>query len=340
MPGRAPIKKLFLYLVLLFTVVATVCATGEIVVRVFSPVRYMYPRYKFIPGYGFGLFENRRIVHGQPGHFKFHYSVNQLGYRGRPVPVSDHYTTTNIVVLGDSFSFGMGVKDGEDYSSVLQTRLGDEYRVINLATPGWGLTQHIRRYYELGRLYRPEAVILQYCANDPEDNFNHKVTIIENGRFVFINSRNTTNWVKKYLSNSIIQKSQLYNFYRGRVYEFFQNRFIESAARDHGATLAGTGGASPREVFYCQLLELFAEELTEEGVDLIMISVEGQLNTFPHIEDCVIRLHEEGRLRYLDLKSFFGDDRGDGFYSVEGHWGPRAHGLIAGALAATLRSEG
>ena len=334
-------KRIFFVLSIIATVLVVVLVVGEVMVRVSSPVRTMYPRYKFIPEYGFGLYPNRRVVHACPGKFKFHYTVNEYGHRGRALSPADSNASRNIVVLGDSFAFGQGVSDGEPFAAVLDDLLGDDYAVLNLGSPGWGLTQQIRRYYEFARKYKPETVLLQYCWNDPEDNLNHSVTVVEDGEFRFQTSKNTTNWVKKYVSGSLIQKSQLYNFYRGRVYEWFQNRLVRKRMvelQQKGEPAAG--GASAHERYYVELFELFAAKLHADGVRLIVISVENQLHNFPYIAESILELHESDRLQYVDLDLLFKDaGRGDNFYSLEGHWGPRAHRLIAQELATVIRAR-
>jgi hypothetical protein len=331
-------KQVLFFLSLPLITGVLIFVTGEILVRVFDPVRYMYPRYKFSPKYGFELYENARMVHGHPGKFKFFYSVNEYGYRGHPVPPSGSYTKSNIVVLGDSFSFGQGVNDGEEYPALLREALAAAYEVINLATPGWGLTQQIRRYYDFGRLYEPDVVILQYSLNDPEDNLNQMVTVLGEDGFEFVDSHNPTNWVKKYLSGSIIQRSQLYNFFRGRVYEHFQDRFVnEQASEQRTAVPPAEEGVMPREVLYCQLLERFVEDLNASGVIVIMIAVEKSLDVFTHIRDCVSSLNADDAIHYVELMDLFGPTRNEGFYSAEGHWGPRAHRLIGEGLVQVIR---
>jgi len=334
-----PTRPLFFILATIVFVALAAFTTGELLVRLTKPVRTMYPRYKFIPEYGFGLYPNRRIVHSQPGNFEFHYTVNEFGYRGDPLPLADRYNTRNIVVLGDSFSFGQGVKDDEPFAAVLDEMLGDGYAVVNLGSPGWGLTQEIRRYYDLGVRYQPEVVILQYCWNDPEDNFNHRVTVVNEGEFEFRNSSTSTSWAKKYLSGSWIQKSQLYNFYRGRIYEWFQNRHVRQVAAQLEATgtSAAGRGESPREAVYCELLDLFVDKLEDDGARLIVISVDKRPPSFPGIAERIFAHSEAGRLQYVDLDEVFaGVNRGDGFQSREGHWGPRAHRLLAERLAAAV----
>jgi hypothetical protein len=86
-----------------------------------------------------------------------------------------------------------------------------------------GLAQHIRRFYEFGRLYDPSVVIVQFCNNDPRDNYRNRVTIVEDGKFVFRSSTFGLNFLKRFLSDSKIQKSQLYNLIRDPVAMWFRS---------------------------------------------------------------------------------------------------------------------
>ena len=54
----------------------------------------------------------------------------------------------NIVLLGDSYTFGFGVNDGNEFAAVMSRELSSDYNIINTGVGGWGLTQQIRRYYE------------------------------------------------------------------------------------------------------------------------------------------------------------------------------------------------
>jgi len=95
----------------------------------------------------------------------------------------------------------------------------------------------------------------------------------------------------------------------------------------------------PREVLYCDLLERFVKRLNASGVTVIMIAVDKSLDVFPHIRDCVLSLDAEGAIDYVELMDLFGPTRGNGFYSAEGHWGPRAHRLIGEGLAKVIRER-
>ncbi|MEE9269539.1 MAG: SGNH/GDSL hydrolase family protein [Candidatus Krumholzibacteria bacterium] len=318
---------------LLLTATA-ILAAGEVILRLFSPVESLSPRYKYSAEYGLLLFEGATMVHSVPGKYKFHYTVNQYGYRGEPVELSRHYDKPNIVTLGDSYTFGMGVNDGEEYPRRLAAELGGRYNVVNLGNPGWGLTQEVRRYFDFGSLFHPEIVVLQYCSNDPEDNFNNMVALLEADSLKFIDSSSGINWVKKYLSRSIVQRSQLYNFFRGPVYILLKSAGVKKKEREYRTASTGTG-IPKQEEFYSRLLEKFAAELKRDGVLLVMIAVNKQLERHPHIRDTVLELDRQGSLNYIEVVPWF-EGMGD-FSSEEGHvWGADAHRIIAGALADSI----
>jgi len=312
-------------------------AAGEIIVRLAAPQTSLYPRWKFSKDYGAVLYENTTMVHTKPGRFSFSYGINKYGYRGEAVPISNTYERMNIIVLGDSYAFGTGVNDGEEFPAVMQRALEPAYDVINLSVGGHGLTQQIRRFYEFGMLYDPGIVLLQFCANDPSDNVFHKVTELDHGKFVFKETTSTIAWAKKYLSHSFLQKSQLYNFFRSRVFEVTSTRKLVDARIDLGRNARDKVAAaeSPEEAFYNELLQAFARDLTKRHIRLIMISVSGQLDGFPSIVRKVNELRNEGALEYVDIVPWF--EGVTDYGSPEGHsWGTKAHALLGNKLASVV----
>jgi hypothetical protein len=224
----------------------------------------------------------------------------------------------------------MGVEDGAEYPAVMARELAGRWQVINLASPGWGLTQQIRRFYELGVTFHPSVVVLQYCANDPDDNLANRVTMVEAGNFVFVDSENPLNWVKKYLSKSFVQRTQLYNFIRTRASRAILPRQVAHEASQ--LQTAGESGPSPQERVYVELLDAFAHRLKSEGRRFIVISVDRQLQSVPYIQQEVMNLEAQGLLDYVEVLDWL---EGHAPYrSPEGHiWGAPAHELIGQGLA-------
>ncbi len=329
-------RKLTFYTLTVLIAVFALVILGELLLRVASPTEYLSPRYRFSPEYGLIPFAGARMVHGVPGKFEFVYTVNEVGHRGRAIDASVADSLPRIVVLGDSYAFGMGVNDGEEFAAVLGRALEGAAAVVNLGSPGWGLTQEVRRYYDFGAAYHPAAVVLQFCANDPADNFVYKVTVVENGEFAYREVHGSSGWVKKYLSRSFVQRSQLYNFFRGRAYRLLERRAVREGATRYQAGEAASDSMPPQDAFYCELLETFAAKLRADGVAFVMIAADNQLDRHPWIQRKVLELDARGDVVYLEVTEWLA---GMGNYaSVEGHvWGPPAHEVIGQQLGAYFR---
>ena len=73
---------------------------------------------------------------------------------------------TNIVVLGDSLTFGYGVEDDEAWPALLGQAL-PQLRVINLGLIGAGPEQYLRVYETFGRQLHPQVLVVGlFVGND------------------------------------------------------------------------------------------------------------------------------------------------------------------------------
>lgn len=89
-----------------------------------------------------------------------------IGYRDAP-----HTDTTGkkkVLIVGDSFTSGHGLKNVEDrYGNVLANKLGkDKYVTYNLGISGSDTRDEFKRFTEFG--VRPDLLVLQYFPNDIE----------------------------------------------------------------------------------------------------------------------------------------------------------------------------
>jgi hypothetical protein len=332
-------RKTALWFLTTLVTIVIMLVLGEILIGLASPSEYLYPRYEFSAEYGFIPFANVVMVHGIPRKYEFRYTVNSMHSRGEVVePHASGRPSSGppaVVVLGDSYTFGMGVNDGEEYPTVMQRHLAGKADVVNLGEPGWGLTQEIRRYYDTGAKYDPKIVVLQFCANDPGDNLANRVSVVENGKLKFVDSANSLNFVKKYLSRSFVQRTQLYNFFRTRASRLVLDRMTQHAAAKLDATAPDSSRANAVpgiERAYIELLDLFAADLHAQHRLLWVISVDGQLDQFPHIAAAVHDLDARGDLRYLEVRDWLHGH--EPYASPEGHlWGAPAHAVIGEHLA-------
>ncbi len=101
--------------------------------------------------------------------------LNDLGLRDgldEVAPPDD--ATPSVLVLGDSFAYGMGVELGETFQQVAQERLSERLgpvRVFGAAVPGAGTGHEHAVLEELGELASPDVVVLAlFEGNDMQDH--------------------------------------------------------------------------------------------------------------------------------------------------------------------------
>ena len=98
--------------------------------------------------------------------------VNALGARGArefgPTPPAGH---ARVLCLGDSFTYGTEVADGEDWPAVLDARTAG-LEVINLGVGGWGLDQTYLRWQDVGADLAPDVVLFGFYLGSIGRNAN------------------------------------------------------------------------------------------------------------------------------------------------------------------------
>ncbi|MFT5749514.1 MAG: lysophospholipase L1-like esterase [Ancylomarina sp.] len=331
-------KKIFFTLLTGVFILLITSVLGELLIRNFYPQVLLGPRWSYSEKYHIVWPKNRTIINEMPGKWKFIYTTNENYSRGKVIGLSNAYEKANIVVLGDSYSFGQGVNDNEEYASVLSHKLKDSFNVVNLSVSGWALTQEIRRYYELGQLYKPQLVILQFCENDPWGNTYFKVTGIENEKFVFKNSENSSGKWKRVLSDSFLQKSSLYALFTNLLRQSSFNKKSISNTVKETTNSNERDKKIKREVIYADLLDLFAKDLSASGIPLIMIAPNREMDNFPLIKRKVEELDSLSHLNYYETEDWFMN--GIDYSSPEGHhWGTKGHAVIGERLSDIITSE-
>lgn len=100
--------------------------------------------------------------------------LNSLGLRGREIERHKAPGRRRVLVLGDSFVFGVGVNEPSAFSSRLEALLDagapGRYEVVNMGVSGYSTDQQYLLFRELGASLQPDIVILVACDNDFEGN--------------------------------------------------------------------------------------------------------------------------------------------------------------------------
>lgn len=92
------------------------------------------------------------------------YSHNSSGYRGAEFqPKSDKI---RIIVIGGSTTYGVGVNDNETWPYYLDSLLGTDYEVLNLAIPGHSCVEHVIQVSMYLEGFQPDVVLVHAGLND------------------------------------------------------------------------------------------------------------------------------------------------------------------------------
>jgi len=337
-------KKIKYILVITFISIIVFLIAAEILLAIINPQPYQYPTLKFSEKYKKVYHSNITIKDYNPPETRY-YSTNELGFRKSSCKLSQENNKPNIVLLGDSFTFGIGVNDGFEFASVMADKLQQHYNVINLGIGGWGLTQEIRVFYDEGQSFNPEFAIIIFCNNDPDDNLLDAVIEIKNGKFEFIDSNEASGGilskVSKLLSRSIIQKSNLYNSIRNFLYLKYHANAIEQANEQESKV----SEIPKNEKFYCELLDVFANDLKQKDVKLLFTSInylkdgkiKSELLDFPFIEKHIIELDSLGLIDYVTINDWFNKE--DMLPSPVGHYDKRWNFVLGDNLADYILSN-
>jgi len=104
--------------------------------------------------------------------------VNAQGFRGLDFARSKGSGTRRIILLGDSFGFGVGVDEPHTVTTRLaelvnadaELTLGHRVDVLNLSVSGYSTDQEILTFESDGAPLDPDVVILLMCDNDFDGN--------------------------------------------------------------------------------------------------------------------------------------------------------------------------
>jgi len=97
-------------------------------------------------------------------------TTNSLGLRGPEITLAKPSKVKRILVLGDSYTFGLYLRDHETYSVVLETALrqqGFDVQVINAGyADGFCPDEHYAWLRNVGITFKPDIVVYGFFVND------------------------------------------------------------------------------------------------------------------------------------------------------------------------------
>ncbi|MBN1870927.1 MAG: hypothetical protein JW847_10165 [Candidatus Omnitrophica bacterium] len=160
----------------------------------------------------------------KPGVFRFSsfefdtsYYVNKMGFRDD----EESLLAPEIIVVGDSYAMGYGVKQEETFAQVIERRTG--YKVLNTAISSYGTVREMRILNRLD-LSRLKYLVIQYCFNDFNENqeFLEKGSLNIRSRQIF--EKDVREYTRRFRNRNIFGK---YVFFLSRNTAGFVNAWIK-----------------------------------------------------------------------------------------------------------------
>jgi len=94
------------------------------------------------------------------------YYINQQGFRCQTDFKSYHFDKSDILMLGDSFLFGVYLNEKENITSLLEDKFNNNFNCINLGIPGYGIDQMYLSYIKYNKTIKSKLIILFYIDED------------------------------------------------------------------------------------------------------------------------------------------------------------------------------
>lgn len=102
----------------------------------------------------------------RPGLRRDTFSTNALGLRGAREIAIDKGEHKRILFVGDSYTWGLHVRDEETFVARLETTLPDGWEAMNLAVSGTGTDQQVLTFEKFGPILQADVVVLGFFVRD------------------------------------------------------------------------------------------------------------------------------------------------------------------------------
>jgi len=169
------LRNLLIRLLAILIVFIVILAIGEVLIRVYLHFNTAYDIE--MTKYAINLkndSDNKLIGHvHRPGKsmelMDVMVNINSDGHRDKEYPV-DKSDKHRIIFLGDSLTFGWGVKEEKTFATLIEEDMNSQSptEVINFGTGNYNTEQEVNLFIEKGLKYNPDKVVLFYFINDAE----------------------------------------------------------------------------------------------------------------------------------------------------------------------------
>lgn len=286
-----------------------------------------------------------RPPNGLPG---YRVRINALGYRGDELAHSKPPGVRRIAFLGDSNTFGYGIREGERFSDLLAKAAPERTEVLNLGVFGFGTDQEAIYLERHALRFLPDMVVLAVSAGDLSDVMSSVNAGAAKPYFRIIDGRFTMNNIPVPQSTPLMSSrslksrtkvflyrhSHLYRLLLSRVLAL--NRYMVDTVRE----------MDEREGFavMVEIIRGMERVCREGGIDFKVLLISHGEWIEGHRRDSSAQIGYYGSLKQaligagikvIDPTDVFVAWQGEPLFFSEDavHLSPTGHRLLAGALA-------
>ena len=261
-------------------------------------------------------------------------TTNSHGFRG---PELERHYSSSILFVGDSFTMGYGVIDGEEYPAIIRAAIANcgftpGLEVINAGIGNTGTGWALKFLHKEAATLKPLTVIVQIHENDFEDNVREGLyKLSESG--VLLQSTPPPPGMDRalqYLVESMpgLAYSRLVSLAR-QVRIPRLNRPNTKDISPHSG--ANGDGATYEERLTLRLLEEIMQIVKQRGWQLVVV-----LTDIPERHHSLLTdFLSEHRVVALSIPTKA--QRPDLYYKVDGHWNAKGHAFAAERILQALR---
>ena len=260
--------------------------------------------------------------------------TNDLGWRDAETPIERDSTRRRLVLLGDSFTFGVLADYGERFSEVIE-ELEPGLEAVNLAMNAIGPDQELRILETAGVAYAPDVVVLTvYLGNDLDDiryarKNSHSKPWYELDHGELVLRAPVVSWDERLRGASYLAELLMRPFDRGTRLSEYAPPWREADTTPLFAALVQRMERVSREAG-AHFLVVLAHRPSRLG------------GAIDRHEDRAIEALREAGISLLDTLGPFTAAAGEArqLFASDGHWSPAGHQLVAELLAEELRRRG
>ena len=287
---------------------------------------------------------NSETIFAMAGDFKTHIKINSKGLRDREYDYDKPEGIKRIVVLGDSYTWGLGVEANERFTEVLDDELLKNIQVINMGVSGYGNDQELLLLKNEGLKYRPDLVLVAFCGNDPADNCNTHHSYYYKPMFILNDDKELvlTNVPVPKNKLSFFESLEVYLYFHSHTVHFFADRILAGQYKfteDQFIDPMNNRPTSTQERYNltAAILKEIDTVAKTNNAKTLMVSVSARTE----ITDFLVEFGKENNIPVLDLNIEFRKyaEKGEQLRLHEGHWNANGHKLAAELIYNKLIEE-